>query len=374
MRTLLIGFSTEKTFRHTIQRMREFRIEVDVLDLSCFADARIDIDIVETPSNLIISMGGDTFDFAGYGSIYNRAYWTDFNSASRNAALSRLVRSIAAWLSLCPGTIVNRPGCGTSNSNKFLHGIQLQKLGFRIPETFVTGDPLQASLLAHEGYELVSKSCSSTRTRTTAVTSSDWSRLGTILHCPTLFQRRIRGDEVRVHYVGGRLFPERIRTHRIDYRFPDPSIPPNQYLDCDVPSDIARLCEKYCTSQALMFAGFDFKIEKDESWVVLEVNPMPGYESYDRRQKNRIVRALADLLSSGQSTPPVPTSRVAGTVWEAQSRESTNDYGSSIYLSTANGREQNISFIGEDRRPATTPFFYPMRLDNLLPVKPKESK
>ncbi len=361
MRVLLIGFSTEKTLRHTIHRMREFGVDHDVLDLARLADAGLDIGIVESADGLVVSMGDKVFDFTCYQAVYSRAYWTDFESASRNAALSRLVRAIAAWLATCSGTIVNRPGSGASNCNKFVHGMELQQHGFRIPETVLTGDPLQASLLAQEGFEIVSKSCSSTKTRTVAMTHADWARIDTLLDCPTLFQRRIRGDEVRVHWIGGRLFPERIASHRVDYRFADPSLPPNRHLDCEVPAEIARLCDRFCESQSLMFAGFDFKIASDGSWIVLEANPMPGYESYDRRQKHCIARALADLLTSGALTPP-PAGRARAT-FEAKPAPAARAYQADIYAAPAADRDPLPVFIGAERRPVCKPFFHPTRYD-----------
>ena len=363
MRTLLIGYSTEKTFRHTMERMREFGVDIDVLDLARVAQPGLVVDIVDDPSALVVTIGDQRHDLGSYRAIYNRAYWTDLRSASRNAALSRLVRSIVAWLATCGGTVVNRPGCGASNCNKFFHGMALKQMGFRIPFTVVTGDPLQAGLLAQQGFDIVSKSCSSLKTRTTAMAQDDWQRLHALLDCPTLFQRRIRGDEVRVHWIGGRLFPERIATHRVDYRFADPGVPPNRHRDCEVPADIARLCDRYCTSESLVFAGFDFKIEADETWTVLEANPMPGYESYDRRQGHRIARALADLLTSNTATPPPPASTNTRTSWETRDTSPPLDYGTDIYDTSGDRDVQSTLFVGEERRPVCRPFFHAMHHD-----------
>lgn len=368
MRTLLIGFSTEKTFRHTIEQMLRLGVGIDVLDLSRLLDTGLVVDIIERNGNLVISLGSDRYDFSTYSAVFNRTYWADLGSASRNATLSRLVRSILSWLIGWEGTVVNRPGSGTSNCNKFIHGLELKRLGFQIPETYLVGDPLRASILAHEGSELVSKSCSSTKTRTTAMAEAYWSDLERLLECPTIFQRRIFGDEVRVHWVGGILSAERIKTHRVDYRFADPNVPSNRYSLCQVPSEIAGLCTRYCESQSLMFAGFDFKVDRNESWIVLEANPMPGYESYDRRQNNKISSALADLLTSGRHTPVVQTSSIIQTSWDGHDSTMNDDYDRDIYFADEYNCVDMPLFIDENRRPVCRPFYYQTRLN--LPANP----
>ena len=113
-----------------------------------------------------------------------------------------------------------------------------------------------------------------------------WERLNHLRDSPSLFQRRIIGPDVRIHVVGSEIFPEMIISKNLDYRYPQKDTP-NVYYDCDVPTDIRQRCLAYCKMRGLMFAGFDFKIdERNGCWYVLEANPRPGYEFYDRRQGN----------------------------------------------------------------------------------------
>jgi hypothetical protein len=262
--------------------------------------------------------------------------------------------------------VVNRPGCGTSNCNKFVHGLELQRIGFTTPETYLVGDPMEAGFLAQNGFDLVSKSCSSTKTRTVALDSGLWDRVNALVNCPTLFQRRVYGDEVRAHWVDGRIFAERIQSKRVDYRFAEPWVAPNVHRMCDLPDDIAELCHEYCRSQSLMFAGFDFKVARDEQWIILEANPMPGYESYDRRQGNRIARALVTLLFSGKAAPAVPRPDPGGYAW-AKDNFVDRAVAGEVTLDTAmyergipelaDGSGEPL-FVTSERRPATAPFYY----------------
>src|SRR5204862_5479152 len=116
---------------------------------------------------------------------------------------------------------------------------------------------------------------------------------------------------VRIHVVGSELFAERIISESVDYRFHRGRIS-NAYCHSDVSHEIRHSCLKYCSARGLLFAGFDFKLDqKNGEWYVLEVNPRPGYESYDRRQGGRISRALLFLLKEGTKGTEEKVSRPA---------------------------------------------------------------
>ena len=367
-RALLVGYSTEKTFRHFVNYVLDAAPEVDILDLALVKDCR-SLTISETPDDLIVDIDSTPFQFSRYAAFFNRSYWADLGSQPRNQTLDRLTRAIAAWLVLCPATVVNRPGSGMSNANKFAHGIMLKKMGFLIPATLVTSVSEIIRDSGCIGIELVSKSCSSTKTRTVALDDALLERVGTLGNCPSLFQHRVYGADVRIHWVDGLLLAERIESARVDYRFAEHPADPARHIICDVPDDVARLCHEYCKTQNLRLAGFDFKITVDkEEWVILEVNPMPGFESYDRRQYNRVSKAVLNSLLSGAPT------LAATDVFCTGAKISPCDppgYNKSLGVSDALGdnerdresaRAQSVNdmdglFVSEDRRPQIRPFY-----------------
>src|SRR5262249_19017704 len=136
-RALLIGYTTEKTFRHFASYALDAAAQVDVLDLSLVKDCR-SIAISESSDDLVVDLDGASFPFSRYGAFYNRSYWADLGSPPRNQVIDRLTRAIAAWLVMCPATVVNRAGAGMSNANKFAHGMILKAMGFLTPSTLVT--------------------------------------------------------------------------------------------------------------------------------------------------------------------------------------------------------------------------------------------
>ena len=172
-----------------------------------------------------------------------------------------------------------------SNINKFTHTHLLRRYGFRSPETWIFGDANRARAVLKADGDWISKSCCSAKTRAAMLDECLYGRLDRLTVCPSLFQRRIRGADVRVHVVGESLFAEWIESGAIDYRFTSEATGPNRYSICEVPDNVATACHAYCRAEGLSFAGIDFKVPKDDGgWVALEANQMPGYESYDRRQ------------------------------------------------------------------------------------------
>jgi hypothetical protein len=127
---LLIGFTSEKTFRHTVSYVRAHNAEVAVLDLSLLKESQQRLKIEESANDLSVTLEDHVFRFSTYQSFYNRGYWTELEDPLRNAALSRLIKAIMAWLANGDGMVVYRPGCGSSNCNKFIHGLELRSMGF----------------------------------------------------------------------------------------------------------------------------------------------------------------------------------------------------------------------------------------------------
>ena len=67
-----------------------------------------------------------------------------------------------------------------------------------------------------------------------------------------------------------------------------------------MPRDVLGALERYTKSTGLCFVGADFRTGPNMEWVVLEVNPMPGYDSYDRRAGGEISTELLRTLQGGE--------------------------------------------------------------------------
>lgn len=325
MKTLMIGYSSDPTLRHLREQTRIQGGDFEICDLLAIRDADW-VRVEQLPEDLVLQIDSRSIRFSEFSSFYNRCEYADYGEPMRNAAISRVSTSILAYLEFADALVINRLSASAMNSNKFLHAAELRRCGFKTPEHMIIGSASSAKALLDPGGDWVNKGCGGTKTSAAALDSARWERLNQLQACPSLFQRRIIGPDVRIHVVGNEIFPEMIISKNIDYRYPQKGTP-NVYQDCDVPTDIRRRCFAYCKMRGLMFAGFDFKVDEQSGcWYVLEANPRPGYESYDRRQDNRISKALLSLLQNGmEETKPSPLPPT------------------------------NIPFITEHRRPLITP-------------------
>lgn len=204
-----------------------------------------------------------------------------------------LLAGLRAWLDSVPGRVVNRGLAGAHNSSKPLHETILQELGFCVPESITGCDIDELRRFARDG-PTVSKAVCGTRAQTIEVTEADLD--GFVPESgPIHLQRMVRGADARVHVVGDEIIAQRLSTDTVDYRrggaMDDLEIfePPERVRDLVI-AGTGRI--------GLAFAGWDFKIDSDEQYWCLEVNPMPGYSPYDLRCDGMITRALLRYLGA----------------------------------------------------------------------------
>ena len=116
-------------------------------------------------------------------------------------------------------------------------------------------------------------------------------RMDDLRWCPTQFQRYIEGVDYRVHVVGSRLFASRVLSDGVDYRYA-----PSRIEACEIQADVAERCLELSRALDLPFAGIDLRRTPDGQWFCFEVNPAPGYSSYEEVTGQRISAAIANLL------------------------------------------------------------------------------
>ncbi len=299
-RILVIGFGSDTTTRWTVDRLRSRGCDAHVLDLARFLEEGwIEGDLRDPPA-VRVRLRDESLDPLGaYGGIYVRLI-----TLARRPGLSAAVQArtgqrmdLLAWLlDQLPGRVVNRPGSGLSNSVKPFQALHLRRFGLDVPSLIATNDPSSEELVV-EPSNLVFKSNSSIRSIVQRLTSAERGRLERLTCCPVLFQRYIEGPDVRVHVVGERCFALGIESSTTDYRYAPAE--DRHYSRWEVPEDISSACRAFMAWDGVSFAGIDFKVERRTGrWYVLESNPMPGYEGYDRRLNHAISDALLDHLTT----------------------------------------------------------------------------
>ncbi len=204
-----------------------------------------------------------------------------------------LLSGLRAWLDGVVGPVVNRSLAGAHNSSKPLHEAILQEFGFRVPESITGCDVDELRRFVREG-PTVSKTVCGTRAETVAVSEADLEDF-VPESGPIHLQRRIAGADARIHVVGETVIAQRLSADAVDYRRGGAM---DDLAIFGPPASICDLTIEATRHIGLAFAGWDFKIDDDDQYWCLEVNPMPGYSPYDIRCDGAITRALLRHLGA----------------------------------------------------------------------------
>ncbi len=206
---------------------------------------------------------------------------------------------VTALLEQLPCLVVNRLAGGMSNHSKPYQALVLQQCGLRTPPTLVTNDPAAVCAFQATHGEVIYKSLSGVRSIVRRFGPDHVARLPLLRHGPAQFQAFIPGDNVRVHTVGDRLFPTRVRSTAVDYRYARRDGADVDMAPAELPPAVAESCLRVARALDLPLAGIDLKVTPDDEWYCFEVNPSPGFLYYERHTGQPISLALADLLHEG---------------------------------------------------------------------------
>ena len=208
---------------------------------------------------------------------------------------------LLGWADLTPAYVVSRPSAAASNGSKPFQLSAIAAAGFAVPETLVTNDPVMARSFIEQRGSVVYKSTSAVRSRVRRLDAVALSAvsLEDVASCPTQFQARVPGADVRVHVVGFEVFATRVSSDADDYRYAArQGLPPAQLDPSDLPDDITDRCRALASRLALPVAGIDLRVTPDGTWYCFEVNPSPAFSYYEAGTGQPIATAVAGLLAA----------------------------------------------------------------------------
>jgi ribosomal protein S6-L-glutamate ligase RimK-like protein len=199
-----------------------------------------------------------------------------------------------------PCAVVNRIGLGMSNHSKPYQAMLIRDCGLRIPPTLVTSDADAARRFydEHDG-EVIYKSLSGIRSIVRRVGPEQLARFDLLRYGVAQFQAFIPGDNVRVHTVGNELFPTRVLSESVDYRYARREGHTVDMEAVTLPPAVAESCLRLSRDMDLLIAGIDLKVTPDGETYCFEINPSPGFIFYEQGSGQLISTALADLLRNG---------------------------------------------------------------------------
>jgi glutathione synthase/RimK-type ligase-like ATP-grasp enzyme len=202
-----------------------------------------------------------------------------------------LVDGFSAWLPESPVPVVNSPHSHVLNSYKPAHYAWLAAQGLNVPASLTSSRGEEVADFLAGGRAVVKPVCGTRATTRELALDRVVGRSD--LGGPVLVQRLVEGDDVRAHVIGHEVIACRFSSHHIDYRSDHTAT----RSVGDIPYDLADRLVALTAAQGLTFAGWDFKVDADETFWALECNPMPGYSFYDRIADGAIAAALVRLLN-----------------------------------------------------------------------------
>lgn len=289
-----VGLTSDGTLAHLADEAARRGVAVTTIDLhDVVADGDWRLAIPDDGRSWLTA-AGQRYDLDAAASYFCRI--VDLSSLEDEGRWLRwqsLIAAVTAWLEQVPGTVVNRPGLHSDNGCKPLHELTLSRHGFAVPESIASSDRSRLRAFAATGPTIV-KALSGVRADSRLVTPRDFDSFD-IVQGPVHLQRYVAGKDVRAHVCGSKVYAQEITSSAVDYRTAAET--EATYVPCDLPEElVARMVD--CTRESGMaFAGWDFKVGEDWQHWCLEVNPMPGYDWYDRKLDGAISAGLVDLLT-----------------------------------------------------------------------------
>jgi glutathione synthase/RimK-type ligase-like ATP-grasp enzyme len=202
------------------------------------------------------------------------------------------------WCEIAPARVVNRVAPMASNFSKPYQAQLIRRYGFLTPETLITNEPELVFDFYQEHRQVIYKSISGVRSIVQQLDESDLPRLPQIRWCPTQFQEKVEGTDVRVHTVGEQLFATAAVTTATDYRYAYRQVGDGADLQpTELPSELTERCIGLAKGLGLAFAGIDLKITPDGQVYCFEVNPSPAFSYYEMNTGQPIAATVARYLA-----------------------------------------------------------------------------
>jgi hypothetical protein len=302
---LLCGIATETPIEMVRARLENKKASCLMLDQRDFESWKIHFEIKRGKISGRLRMGKKVYPLEEFHAVYTRLMDDRFLPQVQNepagSALRRSCRgfheTLTRWMEISPACVVNRCAPMGSNASKPYQAQLIRQHGFLIPETLITSVP--ESVLAFNAHHknIIYKSISAARSIVQTFQEEDAQRLEQIRWCPTQFQDRVEGTNVRVHVIAQKIYATAITTDATDYRYAQrQSGEPAKLRAIELSDELAEKCLRLASALELTFAGIDLKITPENEVYCFEVNPSPAFSYYEGNTGQPISEGLADCL------------------------------------------------------------------------------
>jgi hypothetical protein len=312
---LLCGIPSESPLRLVTRRLEAMGAEFVFLNQRDFADCDIWFEIEDGELRGQLRIHNCTYDLRDFTGIYPRlmddTQLPELADEPPNSPLRAYCRSfhdtLIRWMEIAPARVINRCTPMASNSSKPYQAQLIRQQGFLVPETLITNDPELVRAFRAQHGRIIYKSISAVRSIVQELDDQSDERLELIRWCPTQFQGFVEGINLRVHTIGGEVFPTAIDSDATDYRYAGrqsgEAAELREVVLCD---ELAKRCLRLSASLGLELAGIDLKITPADEVYCFEVNPSPAFSYYESHTGQQISAAIARSLMANTPCPLIP--------------------------------------------------------------------
>lgn len=310
---LVCGIPTESPVALVTDALEALAHPFAVFNQRAFAEADIDIEIVDGQLVGALRLGRRTIALDAIAGVYTRLmddrqlpeYLALPAGHERQVHCRRLHDALSQWIEVTQARVVNRSTAMASNASKPRQAQLIARAGFDVPDTLVTNDPAEVLAFRARHGRIIYKSASGVRSIVRVLDDADLGRLSRVRWCPTQFQECVEGTDVRVHVVGGEVFATSIETDATDYRYATREGRSATLTAVGLDDHTRARCVSLASALGLAFAGIDLRRRPDGRWVCFEVNPSPGFTFYEHSTGQPIAEAVARYLA-GRVEGPSP--------------------------------------------------------------------
>jgi glutathione synthase/RimK-type ligase-like ATP-grasp enzyme len=178
-----------------------------------------------------------------------------------------------------------------------------QDVGLRVPATLITNDPDAArSFVDARGYrDVVYKAFSATETdwrETRIMRQDELPLLDHVRYAPVIFQEYVEAlYDLRVTVVGDEVFAAAIHSqetaYTVDFRM---DIENAEIETVSLPDEVEDRVRALMTRLGLVYGAIDMRLDRDDRYVFLEVNPAGQWLFVEEKSGQPIASALAEVL------------------------------------------------------------------------------
>ena len=311
---LIAGIPDETPVSQVIQALDDTGAEYRVFDQRAVATAHMTLEIGDAQAGGALGgcleLDGETIPLRDITGLYLRTMDDRLLPAVAGSPIDsphrlhsrHLHELLLGWADIMPGRVLNRPMPMASNLSKPYQAQIIREVGFGIAETCITNDPEAARAFIEsawaEGGDIIYKSISGIRSIVQKMTRRDLDRLDRIRWCPTQFQRRVEGQDVRAHVIGRTVIATAIASDGVDYRYAARDTGTPAHLEAlTLEPTVAARCVALSQRLDLPLAGIDLRRTPDGRMVCFEVNPSPAFSFYQRGASQSIAACIAHYLA-----------------------------------------------------------------------------